>query len=122
MSLLRESAVGRDVATLFYLCDIIHIKGCFMQTTFLFASPSLLSGIARILDICSQFDGYNESETDETADATALYSDFRMVGQDLQKAMESLSDEMEPPVNADQLKRAFSENLASPADHAEQKA
>jgi len=93
-----------------------------MQTTFLFASPSLLSGIARILDIGSQFDGYNEIETDETADVTALCSDFRMVGQDLQKAMESLSDEMEPPVNADQFKLAFSENLASPADHAEQKA
>ena len=67
-----------------------------MQTTFLFASPSLLSGIARILDIGGQFDSYNESETDEMADATALYSDFRMVGQDLQKSMESLIADMDP--------------------------
>ncbi len=93
-----------------------------MQTTFLFASPSFLSGIARILDLGSQFDGYNDSETDETADATALYSDFRMIGQDLQHAMESLSAETDPPVDANRFKLAFSETLAGPADHAEQKA
>ena len=91
-----------------------------MQTTFLFASPSLLSGIARLLDLGCHFDSYNESETGETADAMALYSDFRMVGQDLQKAMESLITDVDPPVNPDQLKIAFRECFASPTDHAAQ--
>ena len=59
-----------------------------METTFLFASPSFLSGVARVLDLWCQLDNYNESKTVEEADAIALYSDFRMVGQDLQEAME----------------------------------
>lgn len=89
-----------------------------MQTTFLFASPSLLSGIARLLDLGCHFDSYNESETAETADAMALYSDFRMVGQDLQKAMGSLITDVDPPVTPDQLKVAFVEALTNPTDHA----
>ena len=74
-----------------------------MQTTFLFALPSMLSGVARLLNFSGWFDSYNEGETSETADAMALYSDFRMVGQDLQKAMESLVTNMDPPVNQEQL-------------------
>ena len=60
-----------------------------MKTYFLFAMPSFLSGVARVLDLGCQFDNYNASQTEEEADALALYSDFRLVGQDLQKAMES---------------------------------
>ena len=60
-----------------------------MKTYFLFAMPSFLSGVARVLDLGCQFDNYNTSQTVEEADALALYSDFRLVGQDLQKAMES---------------------------------
>ena len=88
-----------------------------MQTTFLFASPSLLSGVARLLDLGAQFDSYNRSETGEAADAAALYSDFRMVGQDLQEAMESFVVAMDPSVDPKQFEFAFVEPVANPADH-----
>ena len=59
-----------------------------MRTTFLFAIPNFISGCARILDIGGVYDIYNESRDGDEADARAIYSDFRMVGQDLQWAME----------------------------------
>ncbi len=81
-----------------------------MRTMFLFAVPSFLSGIARVLDLGCQFDFYNESKTTEEADAKALYSDFRMVGQDLQEVMELFFSMPETEISPDQLKFAF-ENL-----------
>ena len=74
-----------------------------MQTTFLFASPSLLSGVARLLDLGARFDSYNGSETSEAADAAALYSDFRMVGQDLQEVMKSFVVDTDPSSNIQSL-------------------
>lgn len=88
-----------------------------MQTTFLFASPSLLSGVARLLDLGARFDSYNGSETSEAADAAALYSDFRMVGQDLQEVMESFVMDTDPSANPKQFELAFVEPVASLADH-----
>ena len=66
--------------------------------------PSVLSGVARVLDLGCQFDNYNTSKTEEEADALALYSDFRLVGQDLQKAMESFTA---TDVRHEQLRAAF---------------
>lgn len=77
-----------------------------METTFLFASPSFLSGVARVLNLGCQFDNYNESKTVEEADAVALYSDFRIVGQDLQEAME-LFVVTNPKIGPKQLLLAF---------------
>ncbi len=59
-----------------------------MRTTFLFAIPNFFSGCARLLDLGGVYDLYNESQDGDVADARALYSDFRMVGEDLQQAME----------------------------------
>ena len=59
-----------------------------MKTTFFFAIPTFFSGCARLLDLGGVYDFYNESQDESVADARALYSDFRMVGQDLQQAME----------------------------------
>ena len=59
-----------------------------MKTLFLCANPSWLSGAARILDLGGTFDVYNNSATDEEADAKATYSDWAMVGQDLQHAID----------------------------------
>lgn len=78
-----------------------------MQTTFLFAMPSMLSGAARLLDFGGWFDSYNTSETPEIADAIAIYSDFRIVGQDLQKAMDSASLIQNPADGLSQLEFAF---------------
>ena len=53
---------------------------------FLFARPSFLSGVARTLDLFGQFDEYNQSTTGEIADARAMYSDWRAVGEELHSA------------------------------------
>lgn len=58
-----------------------------MRTDFLFAQPSGLYGVARLFDFAGTFDRYNESSTPEEADARAMYSDWRMVGEDLLAAM-----------------------------------
>ena len=42
------------------------------RTDFLFATPSFLSGAARVLDIGGTFDSYNSSESTEEADARAF--------------------------------------------------
>ena len=55
-------------------------------TTFLFASPSVASGAARMLDFWGQFDAYNNSQNSFEADAKALYSDWRTVGNHLWEA------------------------------------
>ena len=49
--------------------------------------PSWISGVARTLDLGAQFDSYNQSPTGKIADARALFSDWRIVGETLASAM-----------------------------------
>lgn len=58
-----------------------------MRTTFLFPKPSFLSGFASILDISGNLGPYNHSRTGEEADTRALYSDYRMIFQDIEDTM-----------------------------------
>lgn len=60
-----------------------------METDFLFARPSFFSGAARVLDIGGVFSEFNFSRSSEEADFRAILSDWRAVGSDLQRAMES---------------------------------
>ena len=74
-----------------------------MRTDYLFAMPSFLTGVARLFDLYGQFDTYNDSTNDDLADARALYSDWRIVGQDLAAAMTRMDRELstaEPPDTA----------------------
>jgi len=64
----------------------------FTMSDFLFAQPSFLSGMARVLDMGATFDEYNTSPTGEYADAVALLNDFRAVGADLVAAMEEAEE------------------------------
>ena len=81
-----------------------------MRTTFLFAIPTFFSGCARLLDLGSVYDLYNVSQDESVADARALYSDFRMVGQDLQKAMERFSTANHDELTPQQLWLALQQN------------
>ncbi len=56
------------------------------NSDFLFARPSVVTGIARGLDLFGVLQEYNRCRTSEEADAWALYNDFRTVGIDLEKA------------------------------------
>jgi hypothetical protein len=60
-----------------------------MSSTYLVASPSFLTGVARTLDLYGQFDAYNGSKTAQEADALALQSDWKVVGEDLRAAVKA---------------------------------
>lgn len=57
-------------------------------TTFLIANPSFLNGAAHILDFWGTYDSYNQSLTTEEADARAIFSDWRSVGEELMLAVD----------------------------------
>lgn len=64
-----------------------------MKTDYLFARPSFLSGMARLGNLFGGFDDYNSSPSGSLADARAIYSDWRMVGEDLARAMAGIEAE-----------------------------
>lgn len=59
---------------------------------YLFADPSFLAGVGRVLDLGGAFDDYNASPTEALADARAMRADWVAVGRDLQAAMDSPPD------------------------------
>ena len=69
------------------------------RTDFLFASPSFLTGAGRVLDLGASLEhySYNISLTPEEADSWALANDWRVVGQDLAKAMQTHESETAEP-------------------------
>ena len=54
----------------------------------LFANPSFITGMAKILDIGATFDVYNENITPKEADYRAILSDWYAVGDELRYALE----------------------------------
>ncbi|MEQ1910045.1 MAG: hypothetical protein ABMA15_14555 [Vicinamibacterales bacterium] len=68
-----------------------------MRPDFLVATPSWLSGAARVLDLGGQFDQYNDSHSIEAADAKALFCDWRMVGETFRDAINVFRRESETP-------------------------
>jgi hypothetical protein len=61
-------------------------------TDSLYARPSFLSGMVRLLDFWGvfdqyNFDQYNSGPTPRAADAKAIYSDWRAVGYDLGRGL-----------------------------------
>jgi hypothetical protein len=65
-----------------------------METEFLFAKPSALSGAARTLDLWALFDSYNSSIDGKQADAIAMYLDWNVAGSDLWDAYEQMTEEI----------------------------
>ena len=51
-----------------------------LASTYLFSPPSVLSGVARILDLGGTFDEYNDSTTTEESDILAVLADWVAVG------------------------------------------
>lgn len=58
-----------------------------MRTSFLFPTPSFWSGMGSALDLSGHPGRYLFSRTGKEADAKALYSDYRMIGQDIGDAI-----------------------------------
>jgi hypothetical protein len=63
-------------------------------TTFLFARPSFLEGLARIFDFSGSLNQYNTSKTPDQADARAIHADWHAVGEDLWNALEAYDEEL----------------------------
>ena len=64
-----------------------------LESDYLFARPSFIEGVGRIVDLSGSLNTYNRSRTPEEADARALYEDWKAVGHDLTVALEQLRTE-----------------------------
>ncbi len=53
------------------------------KSTFLFARPSFVEGVARVMDLGTTLQIYNESKTPEEADFKAMKKDWQAVGDDI---------------------------------------
>ena len=60
----------------------------FQSRIHLFAQPSILTGVARLIDMGGFLNVYNVSESDNEADYYALFSDWLAVGDALETAIE----------------------------------
>jgi hypothetical protein len=58
-----------------------------VKSDFLIAQPGFVSGAARLWDWYGQYDSYNQSRDGREADIKALFSDWYIVGQDINDAM-----------------------------------
>jgi hypothetical protein len=64
-----------------------------LHSDYLFAEPSYLSGMARLLDFAGALNEYNSALSEEEADARALAMDWQMVAQDHWRAIEQFERE-----------------------------
>ena len=69
-----------------------------VKSGFLFATPSFVSGAARLLDWYGLYDSYNGSPDQYEADFKALLSDWYVVGQDICVAMGQFEHSLPPAV------------------------
>ena len=53
----------------------------------LFARPSFVEGMGRLVDVTGQLNTYSYSRTDHEADAVAMRKDWESVGKDLRNAI-----------------------------------
>lgn len=53
----------------------------------LYAQPSFLEGVGRLMDAAGLFETYNYSPTPGEADTVLIASDWRSVGEDLRSAI-----------------------------------
>jgi hypothetical protein len=65
---------------------------------FLFARPSFIEGVARVMDLGATLQEYNGHGSSEEADSIALMSDWRAVGDDLRRAMHQVAGNATRPV------------------------
>jgi len=57
------------------------------RTDFLTPASSYLTGLGSCLNIAGNYYEYNVSKSESKADEKAIYMDWKMVGNDLRKAM-----------------------------------
>ena len=65
------------------------------HTDFLYARPSFVEGVARLLDFGNFLNTYNTSDSPEEADARALRADWCAVGDDLRAVLAEAAEEQD---------------------------
>jgi len=75
------------------------------RTDFLFSTSTFLSGAGTVFNIAGNYYGFNSSESKSEADERALNSDWHIVGQDIEEAVNQLKKE----INDGQLELDFNE-------------
>ncbi len=63
------------------------------HSDFLYARPSFLEGLARIVDLGGTMNEYNASLTGQDADAIAIWMDWAAIGQDMRDAIGTFEEE-----------------------------
>lgn len=74
-------------------CYTSHMKNIYSSSR-LFAEPSFLEGMSRMLDLGATLQDYNISETEQEADTKALRSDWRAVGEDLKFSIKNYEQKL----------------------------
>lgn len=67
---------------------------------FLYARPSFLEGMARVMDLGNTLNEYNRTMTTQQADWLALRSDWNAVGDDLRYSLLQAEEEVRRPTHA----------------------
>ena len=58
-----------------------------ISTDFLYARPSFIEGMARIMDVTGSLNEYNHAQDGQEADTIAIWSDWAMIGQDMRRVI-----------------------------------
>ncbi len=74
--------------------------GSHSKTGFSFSTPSLLRGIARLLDLGATLDDYSTSQDERAADTRATFADWLVVGDDIRAAIEGWVEQEEQETRA----------------------
>jgi hypothetical protein len=62
--------------------------GDITSTFYLYAKPSFIEGMGRVLDLGGNLEVYNESKTAKEADKIAISNDWRAVGNDIMSSID----------------------------------
>lgn len=86
--MLRETGVGCYPDQHGLAEGVLRIKAMSDYTFFLFARPSFLEGVSRILDLGATLDEYNRATTGSAADEIALHNDWMALAEDFGQVVE----------------------------------
>jgi hypothetical protein len=75
------------------------------DTSFLFAKPSYIEGIARVIDLGSTIDEYNSVITPEQADFLSIRNDWEVIGEDIAIVIEA--EERKSDTKGEQIELEF---------------
>lgn len=64
-----------------------------LQSDYLFARPSFIEGVGRLVDLSNSLNVYNYARDGAEADARAIYQDWKALGHDVRVALEQLRSE-----------------------------